>query len=163
MVWQTGSLLGASSPNCLGSPASSSLCWGAGSLSQRNIDRHLSLSADGLLSSLPLRPGPALLGVVSVSEHISMAAEQGELQEQLDGGLEDAQVGAAGPDEVADAQAVPPRTFCSAPEVPSLRGLCGADVLVVAALARPTNQALKRGSVWAPAPSAGMCLAEACH
>jgi len=124
------------------------------------------------------RPGPALLGVAGVSEHTSMAAEQGELeglsraaeqgeqgelQEQLDGGLEDAQVGAAGPDEVADAQAVPPRTFCSPPAVPSLRGLRGADVLVVAALARPTNQALKRGSVWAPAHSAGMCLAEACH
>ena len=73
-----------------------------------------------------MRLGPALLSVVSVGEHVSMAAEQGELQEQLDGGLEDAQVGAAGPDEVADAQAVPPRTFCSPPEAPALRVVwCG--------------------------------------
>lgn len=47
-----------------------------------------------------------------VCKRTSMAAEQGELQEQLDGGLDDAQVGAAGPDEVADAQAVPPCPPC---------------------------------------------------
>ena len=47
-----------------------------------------------------------------------MAAEQGELQEQLAGGLEqnDAQHGITGPDEIGDAQAVPSLLVCLMPE-----------------------------------------------
>ena len=55
-----------------------------------------------------------VLQIACFSENGVMAAEQGELQEQLAGELDqnDAQHGTTGPDEIGDAQAVPSLLVC---------------------------------------------------
>ena len=109
-----------------------------------------------------LEPNRSCLQLACFSENYGlMAAEQGELQEQLAGGLEQngPQHGTTGPDEIGDAQAVPSLLVCVGCQ--NLLARCGTSASWTTTQ-QGANCALPALLAGLSAHNAGMCCCEAC-